>query len=75
MTYSVEVDEPLCIGSGQCELFCPSVFKVTDGMAYVLHSRPALELRDAVLDAADACPVQAILIHDGVPDGNSDPAR
>ena len=75
MTYSVEVDEGLCIGSGQCELFCPSVFKVTDGMAHVVDRKPAAELRDAVFDAADACPVQAILIHDGVPDDAGDPAR
>lgn len=62
MTYSVEVDREGCIGSGQCMLFAPQVFQVRDGVADVLDPSPEDELYEAVLDAADACPVQAVLV-------------
>lgn len=68
MKFTVAVDEALCIGSGQCELFCPPVFQIVDGIAIVVDATPDEELRDQVLDAADACPVQAIVVRDGAPD-------
>lgn len=75
MKFVVEIDEGLCIGSGQCELFCPSVFAVSDGMAYVQNREPPVEMRDVVFDAADACPVQAIIIRDSVPYDAGDPGQ
>jgi ferredoxin len=58
----VAVDAETCIGAGQCELFCPEVFEVRDGLSHVKVSEPPESLRDAVLDAADACTSQAIQV-------------
>ncbi len=65
MAYSTNVDADLCIGSGQCELFCPSVFEIRDNIAFVMLNEPPVELYDSVMDAADACPVQAITVTNG----------
>ena len=62
MTFHVQVDQRGCIGAGQCSLFAPEVFEVRDGMAHVLDATPGDELHEAVLDAADSCPVQAVLV-------------
>ena len=59
-TGAVTVDEELCVGSGQCALYCPTVFAVVDGLARVRDPHPPAELRDDVRDAADACPTQAV---------------
>jgi ferredoxin len=58
----VAVDPAGCIGAGQCALYAPEVFDVHDGVAHVLDATPGAHLHDAVLDAADACPVQAVLL-------------
>lgn len=51
-----------CIGAGQCALYAPGVFDVHDGKAHVLVAVPAPGDEEAVYDAADACPVQAVLL-------------
>lgn len=53
-----------CIGAGQCALYAPEVFAVHDGKAHVLLPAPPPSLQEAVYDAADACPVQAVLLAD-----------
>lgn len=55
----VAVDEDACIGSGQCEQICPEVF-VVDVVSRVLVPNPEDSLHDAVREAVDACPTQAI---------------
>ena len=60
---AVRVDAALCVGSGQCALYCPEVFAVVDGLARVRDPPPPPALRDDVGDAADACPTQAITTH------------
>jgi len=62
MTFHVQVDQGGCIGAGQCSLFAPQVFEVRDGVAHVLDATPGEVLHAAVLDAADSCPVQAVLV-------------
>jgi ferredoxin len=60
---AVSVDTRTCIGSGQCALAVPEVFDQDDDGLVVLHTgQPAAELSEAVHDAADRCPVQAISI-------------
>jgi len=59
----VKVDETICIGSGQCEIFCPEVFEV-DKVSRVKIPRPEQTLESAVRDAAEACPSQAISIEE-----------
>jgi ferredoxin len=59
---TVQVDSAQCVGSGQCELYCPPVFRVVDDVARVRDRHPPAELREDVEDAADACPTQAITV-------------
>jgi ferredoxin len=59
----IEVDRTKCQGYGQCCLTAPAVFELDpDGTAAVIDSAPPEELLDAVEEAADCCPTQAILV-------------
>ncbi len=61
----VTVDHNLCIGDSVCEAICPEVFVVKeDNLAYVLEENPDVSLHDKVREAADACPVTAIIIEE-----------
>lgn len=59
----VEINEDECSGTGLCTRVCGAVFELNDNL--VSHVRvdaiPA-ELEDKVQEAADLCPLQAILI-------------
>ena len=60
----VVVDLDTCQDHGQCVLAAPEVFRL-DGsgkLAYV--ASPSAQLRDAVQEAADVCPLQAIRLED-----------
>lgn len=58
----IAVDRERCVGSGTCEMLAPDVFEVgDDGVVAVL--RPAAE-DDAVLDAVQQCPTQALSLTD-----------
>jgi ferredoxin len=57
----VAIDEDLCVGTGQCELICPEVFRV-DLVSHVLVESPPAELHDRVREAADNCPTEAIRV-------------
>ncbi|MGG6382514.1 ferredoxin [Paenarthrobacter sp. NEAU-H11] len=61
----VTVDTKLCAEMGQCVFSAPEVFAFNDNGKLVWESNPDLGLRDAVDEAADVCPVQAIFVeHD-----------
>lgn len=63
----VRVDRELCIGVGNCVAFAPTVFTLdSENKAVVLD--PASVDEKALLDAADSCPEQAIIVEDD--DGN-----
>ncbi|MQY04665.1 ferredoxin [Actinomadura macrotermitis] len=58
--WRVQVDRRTCIGSGLCTAIAEEHFALVEG-----RSRPAAEViepDDAVIDAADFCPVEAILV-------------
>jgi ferredoxin len=58
----IEVDRERCVGSGTCEMLAPEVFEVgDDGVVAVL--RPG-EGDDAVQDAVQQCPTQALSLAD-----------
>ncbi|MGY1433886.1 ferredoxin [Streptomyces reniochalinae] len=62
MTWRVEIDRDVCIGSGMCAGMAPSVFELENE-----RSRAAAEQIDpqeAALDAADSCPALAITLLD-----------
>ncbi len=58
----VVVDLDRCQDHGQCVFAAPEVFQIdgTGRLAYV--ESPGEALREAVEDAADVCPLQAIRI-------------
>jgi len=61
----VEVDLGACEHQAVCIGLAPSVFDFdADGALTLLQSEPPEELRDAVEDAAAACPMTAITVRE-----------
>ncbi|HJR39127.1 MAG TPA: ferredoxin [Nocardioidaceae bacterium] len=60
----VIVDRALCDDHGQCEIAAPNVFRIGADGTLEYDERPDPSERDAVEEAADACPLQAILVQD-----------
>jgi ferredoxin len=61
------VDRDVCIGSGMCVSIAPDVFELgNDGISKVVN--PDLCDDDLLQEAAEGCPVQAIILEDD--DGN-----
>lgn len=59
----VRVDRQLCIGAANCVGIAPAVFKMdTENKAIVLNEKGAND--DTILNAAEACPTQAIILED-----------
>jgi ferredoxin len=57
----VSVDQPRCLGSGICAALAPDHFSLVDGVSGPATSEvdPG---NDAVVDAAESCPVEAITV-------------
>ncbi|GAA2431780.1 ferredoxin [Streptomyces mauvecolor] len=61
----IGIDKDVCIGAGQCALTAPSVFtQDDDGFSALLPGREDGGGDPLVREAARACPVQAITLHD-----------
>ena len=59
----VIVDLDVCQDHGQCVFAAPQVFELDEeGSLVVLQDEVGEDLRDAVEEAADVCPTQAITI-------------
>ncbi len=60
MSWSIEIDTNTCIGSGMCAGVAPDHFELVEGYSKTLQdpSEPSEE----VVDAAESCPVEAILV-------------
>ena len=58
----VIVDMDVCKDHGQCVFSAPEVFQINDSGRLVYESGPDDALRDAVEEAADVCPLQAITV-------------
>ena len=59
----VKINRDLCVGLGNCVALAPSVFEFDDeGKAVLLD--PASVSDDALLEAAESCPYDAIIISD-----------
>ncbi len=52
--------EDACVVCGSCEDICPEVFKLDGGIA-VVKTDADLSLDDKIIEAAEACPVEAIV--------------
>lgn len=59
----IVVDRDLCIGAAPCVTVAPGVFQLDEeNKAYVVDPKAADD--ETILLAAQACPVQAIILHD-----------
>jgi ferredoxin len=60
-TWTVEVDRARCMGSGTCLVYAAGTFDLDTGGKAAVHD-PITDDLDAVRNAADACPTQAITV-------------
>lgn len=60
----VIVDMDVCKDHGQCVFSAPEVFQLNEEGRLVYNAEPDESLREAVEEAADVCPLQAITIED-----------
>jgi ferredoxin len=60
----VTVDMALCQDHGQCAIAAPVVFQINDEGRLEYNGSPDEAERLAVEEAADVCPMQAILVED-----------
>ena len=60
----VKVDKDLCDGYQNCVAICPEVFEMENDVARAIVEDVPEELQEKCRDAADACPVDAIIIEE-----------
>jgi ferredoxin len=60
--WRIAVDHSRCIGSGVCVGTSPAHFELEQGRSWPVDE--LVEPDDAVLDAADTCPTEAISVRD-----------
>ncbi|SDQ34823.1 ferredoxin [Thermostaphylospora chromogena] len=60
----VIVDMDVCQDHGQCVFAAPEVFQLNENGRLVYVAEPDESLREAVEEAADVCPLQAITVED-----------
>jgi len=59
------VDEELCIGCEACVEICPEVFEMQSDVAVAkIEDDIPDDLEDTCREAAESCPVEAILVED-----------
>ena len=56
--------EDTCTACGLCAETCPEVFEMGDDIAEVLVEEVSDEYEEAVQQAADECPTEAIIVQD-----------
>ncbi|MFJ6574005.1 ferredoxin [Streptomyces sp. NPDC091292] len=61
--WNIEVNRAACLGTGGCAALAAEHFTLIDRRARAVET--VVSPDEAVLDAADSCPVQAILVRDG----------
>jgi len=59
-----QVDAELCVGCGACVDICPDVFDMPGDTAVVKADPVPAEHEDAVREAAEACPTEAIAVEE-----------
>ncbi len=60
----VKVDPDLCTGCELCIDVCPEVFEMSDDVSVAKMEEVPEEHEDAVKEAADDCPSEAILVEE-----------
>jgi len=59
----VRVDRELCIGAGNCVAAAPTVFRLDKSNKAVILKPESVD-DDTLMNAAESCPVDAIIIED-----------
>lgn len=59
----VRVDHHLCVGNQMCETFAPNVFRMNDNRQSEAVN-PEGDPEAAILEAAENCPMSAIIVED-----------
>ena len=63
--YRINVDHAACQGSGVCAGIAPQFFELgRDALSRPLHEVVDADGAEAVLDAAECCPLEAIAVTD-----------
>lgn len=60
----VRIDPELCIGCENCIDLVPEVLEMQDDLATVIEEEVPEGLEDKVKEAAEICPVEAIIIEE-----------
>ena len=60
----VRVDEEVCVGDETCVEICPEIFEMQGDVAVTKMEEVPEELESACKEAAESCPVEAILIEE-----------
>ena len=63
MALNIIVDEDECIGCGECAEQAPNTLEVNDDNIVVV-TNPSGDDEETIVDAAKACPVEAITVTD-----------
>jgi ferredoxin len=58
----VRVDEDSCVGDETCVSLCPEIFEMNGEVAKAKMEEVPENLQASCREAADACPVEAIII-------------
>jgi len=58
----IEIDEETCSACGLCADTCPEVFEMGEEIAQVIVDEVPAEHEESVRQAAEDCPVEAIII-------------
>jgi len=59
----VRVDHRLCVGNAMCETFAPNVFRLNDDRQSEAVN-PAGDSEEKIVEAAENCPMSAIIVED-----------
>jgi ferredoxin len=59
----VRVDQQVCVGNAMCETFATRTFRLNDNRQSEVVD-PAGDSEEAILEAAENCPVSAIFVED-----------
>lgn len=63
MPFQIRIDKELCSGYGECVALAPEVFELSDRNVSVVLDPEGTD-DETILDAARACPVDAITLID-----------